>query len=339
MAESSVLVSVVIATNRAGEFLREALASVREQTHPAVEVIVVDDGSPRPEAVAAAAEEVPGARIVRLDHSGASVARNVGAALASGRHLAFLDDDDRWDPDRIAAAVARLEARPDAVLVYCGMRTIDARGRVLGEADQVAVAGRLDVARRRTGILLPNVLIRADAFAAVGGFHSRIRLAEDLDLVLRLAEHGAFVFEPRALVDYRTHDANTTRRHRALVRGIDRVLRLHRAAAQEDHDAALVAALQESLRKNDRFAWWAAGRAARSALAAGHPGTATAELLWAARTAPRGFVDGLARRLRRRERPAGAGSAGQDPAGRDPAVRDPAGQDPAGRDPSEGGGR
>ena len=300
MTEMAALVSVVVATNRTGPFLQEALSSVRAQTHPAIEVIVVDDGSPRPETVVAAAEVVPEARVVRQAPAGPSVARNVGAAHASGRFLAFLDDDDRWDPDRIAACVARLEARPDAVLAYCGMRTIDADGRVLGGPEQIAIAGRLDVARRRTGIILPNVLIRTEAFAAVGGFHSRIRLAEDLDLVLRLAEQGSFAFEPRALVDYRAHDGNTTRRHRELVRGIDEVLRLHRWAAEERQDAALVAALAESIRKNDRFAWWGAGRAARSALARGRPGVAVAELGWALRTAPLGLLDGARRRIGRR---------------------------------------
>lgn len=298
------LVSVIVATNRTGRFLREALSSVRAQTHGAIEVIVVDDGSPEPETIVAAAEVVPDARVVRQAPAGPSVARNVGAGLASGQYLAFLDDDDRWDPDRIAAAVARLDARPDAVLAYCGMRTIDADGRLLSGPDQVAITGRLDVARRRTGIMLPNSLISAAAFTAVGGFHSRIRLAEDLNLVLRLAERGPFVFEPQPLVDYRAHDANTTLRHRDLVDGIDEILRLHRWAAGERHDAALVAALEESIRKNDRFAWWGAERAARSALDRRRPGAAAAELWWALRTAPRGLSDGLRRRIGRSARTA-----------------------------------
>jgi glycosyltransferase involved in cell wall biosynthesis len=293
------LVSVVIATNRAGPYLSEALASVSVQTYPSVEVIVVDDGSPEPDLVAAAAAEVPGSVLIRQKASGVSVARNIGTAHARGELLAFLDDDDRWHPDRLAAQTATLLGEPDAVVSYCGMRTIDDRGAVLVEADQVAITDRTDVARRTTGIILPNLLMRRDAFHAVGGFHSGIRFAEDLDLVLRLAERGPVAFEPRALVDYRAHAHNTTSRHRALTRGIDHVLRLHEWSARERGDRELVAALRDSLRKNERFAWWSAGRAARAALRDRRPARALGELGWALATAPRGLLDGAARRVRR----------------------------------------
>ncbi|GAB2973800.1 hypothetical protein GCM10027212_10880 [Actinotalea caeni] len=294
------LVSVVVATNRARPFLAEALASVRAQTYAAVELVVVDDGSPEPADVAAAVASFPGAVLVRQPPSGVGVARNVGAARATGELLAFLDDDDRWHPERLAAQVAMLQASADAVACYCGMRTIDTDGAVLVEADQVAIADRTDVARRVTGIILPNLLVRTAAFHAVGGFHAGIRLAEDLDLVLRLAERGRFVFEPRALVDYRAHGQNTTARHRELTRSIDQVLRLHAWSARERGDHALEAALRESLRKNDRFAWWSAGRAARAAARERRPAAALGEIGWALRTAPGGLLDGVARRLRTR---------------------------------------
>src|SRR5690606_6720876 len=101
---------------------------------------------------------------------------------------------------------------PAAVASYCGMRTIDAEGEVLIDADQVAVTGYVDIAARRTGIILPNLLLRTEAFRAAGGFDPGIRLAEDLDLLLVIARSGSVIFEPRALVDYRTHGANTTGR-------------------------------------------------------------------------------------------------------------------------------
>lgn len=295
------LVSVVVATNRAGPFLAEALASVAAQTHTAVELVVVDDGSPDPEAVASAVASVPGAVLVRQPPSGVGVARNVGAARASGDLLAFLDDDDRWHPERLARHVAVHAERPDAVASYCGMRTVDASGeRELAPADQVAISSRLDVARRRTGILLGNLVVRRADLEAAGGFHTAIRLAEDLDLVLRLAQRGPFAFVPGTFVDYRASGQNTTARHRELTRSIDQVLRLHAWSARERGDHALEAALRESLRKNDRFAWWSAGRAARAAARERRPAAALGEIGWALRTAPGGLLDGVARRLRTR---------------------------------------
>jgi glycosyltransferase involved in cell wall biosynthesis len=301
-------VSVVIATNRSGPYLAEAIASVLAQTTQSFELIVVDDGSPEPAAVDAAASAAPGAQVIHQRPRGVSVARNVGAAHARGEYLAFLDDDDRWSPDRLATQLAELDAAPDAVAGYCGLRTIDASGeRLLAPADQVAVASRLDVARRVTGILAPNLIIRRAAFDAVGGFHSRIRLAEDLDLVLRLAELGDFVFSPEALVDYRLTGSNATTRYRELSQGIDRVLRLHLAAADDRGDIELAAALRTSLVKNDRYVWWSALRAAR-ADARQRPRAVAGELLWALRAAPLGLVYGAVRRVSGRRDGGGHGA-------------------------------
>lgn len=294
------LVSIVIATNRVGPFFADALASAAAQTYSATEIIVVNDGAPDSAEVEQAVSSLDNARVIHQVPAGVSVARNVGIAQACGEYLAFLDDDDRWHPQRLEIQIAQLITTPDAVVSYCGMRTIDEHGAVLAEADQEGVASKLDIARRSTGIILPNTIMRRAALTAVGGFHSGIRLAEDLDLILRLAERGQFVFSPKTLVEYRTHSGNTTRQHRALVLGIERVLRLHRDIASERGDDDLVAALEESLRKNRRFAWWGAGRAAKKALSQYRPLAAAEEFRWALATAPSGLIDGGFRRLTRR---------------------------------------
>lgn len=301
MTSATPLVSIVVATNRARPYLREAIASVAAQTWTDAELIVVDDGSADPEEVALAAGLVPGARVVRLDPSGVSAARNRGASLARGTYLVFLDDDDVWAPTRIERHVAIMQSREGIVASYCGMQTVRAdTGEVIAAADQTAIAGRLDVARRTTGIILPNLFLDRSSFVSVGGFDEGLRYAEDLDLALRLAELGEFAFVPETLVDYRATSNNATRRHHELVRGIDDVLRHHRREAAQRDDRALTAALDESLRKNGRFAWWGAGRAAKAALRERRPFVAAGEMLWALRTAPRGLVDGVGRKLARR---------------------------------------
>lgn len=295
------LVSVVLATNRVSPFLTAALESIAHQTHPHVQLIVVDDGSPDPSSVEAAVRAViPAARVLRREPGGVSAARNAGAAVAEGDLLVFADDDDVSHPERFARQAASLASSPRAVACYCGMRTIDADGRVLVEADQTAARDRIEIARRRTGILLGNLMIRRSDFAAVGGFDAGLLLAEDLDLVLRLSERGPFEFVPEALFDYRWHGANNTSRHRELAISIDGIVRAHMALARQAGDRDLVAAHRESLRANDRFAWWAALRHARAEATQRRFRTAASDALWALRFAPFAPLDAVVRRLSRR---------------------------------------
>src|SRR5699024_10528676 len=122
-----------------------------------------DDGAADPGAVERAAGLVPDAQVVRQAPAGVARARNHGAARAAGQLLVFLDDDDRWHPDRLAQQVAAMEAAPAAVASYCRMQTIDATGQhVLAPADQAAVDSHADIAARRTGIIAPNLMVRRE---------------------------------------------------------------------------------------------------------------------------------------------------------------------------------
>lgn len=293
------LVSVIVATNRGRPFLDEALDSVAAQTYPHVELIVVDDGSPESAGVQEATDRIPGARYIRQEPAGVSTARNLGAFRAHGDYLVFLDDDDRWAPSRLAHQLSALEARPDSPVCYCRVRSIDQDGTEIAPGDQVAVASASDVIRARTGILLPNIMIRAEAFARVGGFHSRMSYGEDRDLVLRLALEGPFVFVPRVLVDYRAHPANTSRRHHRLAEWMRRILLVHRARARDDGDTALVRDYDEALRATSRYAAWSSAREIRNTRSAR---VVADELAWLVSFAPLAPIHWLRKRMETRIR-------------------------------------
>ncbi|MET4225094.1 glycosyltransferase family 2 protein [Oerskovia enterophila] len=299
------LVSVVLATNRGGPFLAEALASVAAQTYPHVELLVVDDGSPDPAEIQGLVASAGLGTVLRLEPSGVSAARNAGVQRSRGDLLAFLDDDDRWHPDRLRLTVEALAGRPDAVIGYCGMRTIDPAGEQVVAADQRAAHDARDVVRGRTGIMLPNLVMRRSAFDAVGGFDPAYRQGEDLDLVLAAATLGPFVFVDAVLVDYRYHPGNTTRAYRDLAAGIRVILRERRSQARSAGRTDLDAAYRDRLRANDRFAAWSAARAARADLSDRRFGAAVGHVAWAARfapTAPVGWARERVRRLVARER-------------------------------------
>lgn len=118
------LVSVVVNFLNPGEFIREAIESVFAQTYGAWELLLVDDGSTDVSTeIARDFEKSHPDRVRYLEHPGhvnrgASASRNLGADLAKGTYLAFLDSDDIWLPMKLERQVAILEKEPEAVMVY-----------------------------------------------------------------------------------------------------------------------------------------------------------------------------------------------------------------------------
>lgn len=106
------LVSAVIPFRNRIDWTIEALNSAREQTHPTLEIILVDDGSTDDLAtlMAVVAQDAR-IRYVRQDWLGASAARNLGIDLARGAYVAFLDSDDRWLPEKISRQLEAMEAQ------------------------------------------------------------------------------------------------------------------------------------------------------------------------------------------------------------------------------------
>ncbi|MFJ9722396.1 glycosyltransferase family 2 protein [Streptomyces sp. NPDC101209] len=117
----SALVATVIATHRRPEALRAAVRSALGQTVRDQVVIVVDDGAGLPELPAD-----PRLFAVSLAHNTgvAGVVRNVGIRLTRSRYVAFLDDDNLWEPDHLERALAALEAPGGPDGVYTALRRV-----------------------------------------------------------------------------------------------------------------------------------------------------------------------------------------------------------------------
>lgn len=121
-----VRVSVAINNYNYKRFIGEAIDSVLAQTHPAIEIIVVDDGSTDGSADYVAENYGGRVRLIRSENMGQLSAFRLGIQSANGDFIAFLDSDDRWKPHHLAEAAKRLEADPSADFI------IGAR-RVFGE--------------------------------------------------------------------------------------------------------------------------------------------------------------------------------------------------------------
>jgi glycosyltransferase involved in cell wall biosynthesis len=107
-------VSVVIPTRNSSSTIAAAVGCARGQVGVHVECLVVDDSSDDTRAVAVEA----GAKVVPGQGRGVSAARNLGASVASGEFVAFLDADDQWAEDKLARQIALLDS--DSALAMVG---------------------------------------------------------------------------------------------------------------------------------------------------------------------------------------------------------------------------
>lgn len=172
--------------------LKTAVQSVLSQefSQADFEVIVVNDsGSSLPKAQW---QDSPRVRIINTHRSERSFARNSGAAIARGKYLAFLDDDDWILPGAFEHFWNLAKAHPDAAWLYGGIRVIDEYDRILAEINS-GLSGNC-FAQIMGGAWAPiqASLIQAHAFFAIGGFNPLICGTEDEDLCRRTAYYGEF---------------------------------------------------------------------------------------------------------------------------------------------------
>ena len=113
-------VSIIIPTRNRAASLPRAIESVLAQTYTDWELIVVNDQSTDETAEVIAAYRAKDRRIQGVigNREGSGLARNVGIRYSQGRYVAFLDDDDLWLPEKLAAQVEVVEQMPDVSLVF-----------------------------------------------------------------------------------------------------------------------------------------------------------------------------------------------------------------------------
>ena len=209
--EDAPLVSVVLPTYDRPSYLRAAVESVLVQTYDPVELVVVDDHSERPAEETLAEMDLgalAGVRCLRHEENrGVNAARNTGIEAASGEYIAFLDDDDRWKPEKTARQVAAFEAAGDGVgVVYAGKRTVRPDGT--GTRIPPAVEGDMTKALLCRNVVgtMSVVMVRSELARAVPLDESFPAWA-DLAWYVELSRRTAFerLPEPLAVYEFTSH--------------------------------------------------------------------------------------------------------------------------------------
>lgn len=177
------LVSVVMPVYEGERWLAEAIESVLGQTYPSVELIAVDDGST--DGSAAILARYPLVTTTRQANAGCGVARNRGIAAARGAFLAFIDQDDRWTPDKLTDQVEHLRQHPELGYVLGNQRMF----LEPGYARPAWLAAEL-LERPHAGYLPGTLLVRRATLDEVGHFDPAVRLGSDVDWFVRANEAG-----------------------------------------------------------------------------------------------------------------------------------------------------
>jgi glycosyltransferase involved in cell wall biosynthesis len=196
-------VTVVMPTWDRADVVGAAVRSVQAQRFSDWELIVVDDGS-TDNTAEIMAEFVADARVryVVLPHGGQCIARNHALRLAKGALVAYLDSDNVWYPDFLAAAVSLFAARADVDCAYGAMVT-DAHAR--GERILFQPFDR-NLLLLRNFIGMSTFVHRRELFERYGGFDEALDSLEDWDMVLRYTAHAPAYRLPILAVRYRVVD-------------------------------------------------------------------------------------------------------------------------------------
>ena len=208
MPPSRQLVSVVVPSFNQGRYLEESLRSVLEQTYSPIECIVTDGGS-KDDSVAI---------IKKYEHrlkywhsrkdKGHADALVQGFAQSTGSILAWVNSDDLLAPDAVEKAVAALEKRPQAVMVYGNRACIDERSRLLYYRPSMPFLARTPYISFT--LAQESCFMRREAYFKVGGLRTDLWFSFDYELFSRLALLGDVFFDSRIWGFFRKHSASKT---------------------------------------------------------------------------------------------------------------------------------
>ena len=224
-------ISVIVPTYNCGEFISEAIESILNQTYPATEIIIVDDGSTdNTEEIVNSfgAEKIT---YIRQANSGVSTARNLGLAKANGDYITFLDADDIWLPLMLESQINVLENNRDITLCFTNfVRFIHKTKEFL--PDQFSFYPELATVKSTScsesaRLIEKNAFCTLVAFSEIPAytqvimfrkstlanlsFNSQLPICEDLEFFLKICSKGQVAFNPLVLAYVRRHDTNATK--------------------------------------------------------------------------------------------------------------------------------
>ena len=191
-------VSVIIPAYNAEKFVLEAVQSVAAQDYPAIEVLLIDDGS-RDRTVELVEQAAPWVQVIKQPNAGAGAARNTGLRHTTGEFICYLDADDGWFAGKLKAQVDYLSHHVDVGAVYHNWLVWhpDKAGSYHPFVrPEPSIPDQIDSANSGwiySSLLLDcvvhtsTIMMRREVAAAVGEFNASLPTGEDYEYWLRLS--------------------------------------------------------------------------------------------------------------------------------------------------------
>jgi glycosyltransferase involved in cell wall biosynthesis len=222
-------VTVIVPTRDRPAMLARAVQSIIGQSYPGeIECVIVFDQS---EPVQVNVEQPAGRRVRLLANTrtpGAAGARNTGIVASDGALVAFCDDDDVWDADKLRLQVEQLDAAPFG-FICCGIR-VHYADRVIARPAPSSVNLQQLVRDRHAELHLTTFVLRRDALAEIGLLDEQVpgSSGEDYDFLLRAARRGPIVAVQQPLVEVFWHPQSFFAQHWQMVAdGLEYLLGKH----------------------------------------------------------------------------------------------------------------
>lgn len=196
---------------KAGEQLAETITSVRAQTHPDIEHIIIDGASPDA-ATKAVLQRVTDGRTIILSEADKGVydAMNKGLARATGEVVGFVNAGDMLEANDVIAKLAAEFAKDDADVIYGDANMVDPDD--IRKVRRFWKGGDYDRDNFRKGWMPPHLgtYIRRSAYQRFGHFNLQFRIAADYELMFRfLYKHRlSALYVPLTIVRFRLGGAS-----------------------------------------------------------------------------------------------------------------------------------
>lgn len=228
------LVSVIIPAYNYGHYLEQAINSVLEQTHKAIEIIVIDDGSTDHTQELLAL--YPMVKSYLTNRVGLSWARNIGTVAANGQFLVFLDADDYLLPEAIEQNLHQFAAKPLSAFVSGAHLRIDDAGNFIPhpEAPYKFENNYSSLLEGNYIAMEATVMYRRELFFHFQ-FNTQLEACEDYELNLQIARHLPVFSHREFIAVYRIHKKNMSANQERMLKAA--ILVLEQQLAQTRNEA------------------------------------------------------------------------------------------------------